>query len=57
MTLAEFPEKSELSDKISIDMKKPGFKFVDSTIINAYMQAVGIVKDHLTGCFRYREYN
>lgn len=41
-----------LSDKISKDLKKRGFKFVGSTIIYAYLQAVGIVDDHMEGCFK-----
>ncbi len=51
------PAKTPLSDKISSDLKRRGFKFVGSTIIYAYMQATGMVNDHLTGCFRYREVN
>jgi len=43
-----------LSDKISKDLKKLGFKFVGSTIIYAFMQATGMVNDHLTTCFLYR---
>lgn len=54
-TLSEVPSKTDLSDKISGDLKKRGFKFVGSTIIYAFMQAVGMVNDHLTGCFRYEE--
>ena len=49
-TLQEVPESTELSDKISKDMKKRGFKFVGTTIIYAYLQAVGVVNDHLTSC-------
>ncbi|MDO4727365.1 MAG: DNA-3-methyladenine glycosylase I, partial [Porphyromonadaceae bacterium] len=41
---------TELSDKISKDLKKRGFKFVGSTIVYAFMQAVGIVNDHLVDC-------
>lgn len=44
-----------LSDQISKDLKKLGFKFVGSTIIYAFMQAIGMVNDHLTDCFVYRE--
>ncbi len=44
------PAKTELSDKISKDMKKRGFKFIGTTIIYAYLQAVGVVDDHLEGC-------
>lgn len=48
--------KTPLSDKISKDLKKRGFRFVGSTIIYAYMQAVGLVNDHAAGCFvRQRE--
>ncbi|MGV8150781.1 MAG: DNA-3-methyladenine glycosylase I [Candidatus Woesearchaeota archaeon] len=51
-TLKELPAKTELSDKISIDLKKRGFKFMGSTIVYAHMQATGMVNDHLTSCFR-----
>jgi len=51
-SLNETPTKTLLSDKISEDMKKRGFKFVGSTIIYAYMQATGMVNDHLISCFR-----
>ncbi len=44
------PATSSLSDRISKDMKKLGFKFVGSTIIYSYMQAVGVVNDHIEGC-------
>ncbi len=54
-TLAEIPAKTELSDKISADLKKRGFKFTGSTIVYAHLQAAGIVNDHLTNCFRYNE--
>ncbi len=53
--LSEVPAKTELSDKISADLKKRGFKFTGSTIIYAHLQAAGIVNDHLTDCFRYNE--
>jgi len=46
---------SPISDKISKDLKKLGFKFVGSTIIYAFMQATGMVNDHLTSCFIYDE--
>ncbi len=49
------PANTELSDRISKDLKKRGFKFVGSTIIYAYMQATGMVNDHITSCFRYKE--
>lgn len=51
----EVPATTELSDKISKDLKKRGFKFVGSTVIYAYMQATGMVNDHVTDCFRYDE--
>jgi DNA-3-methyladenine glycosylase I len=46
----DMPAASPLSDKISRDMKKLGFKFVGSTIIYSYMQAIGMVNDHMTWC-------
>jgi len=49
----DIPAFTPLSDRISKDMKKKGFKFVGSTIIYAYMQAVGVVNDHTAGCFLY----
>jgi DNA-3-methyladenine glycosylase I len=54
-SLSELPAKTELSDKISEDLKKRGFKFVGSTVIYAHMQATGMVNDHLVSCFRYNE--
>lgn len=54
-TLKELPAKTELSDLISTDLKKRGFKFVGSTIVYAHMQATGMVNDHLRNCFRYKE--
>jgi len=51
----EAPSKTEISDSISKDLKKRGMKFVGSTIIYAYMQAVGMVNDHLVTCFRHKE--
>jgi DNA-3-methyladenine glycosylase I len=53
-TLKDIPAKTELSNAISKDLKKRGFSFVGSTIIHAHMQAVGMVNDHLTDCFRYK---
>ena len=53
-TLAELPAKTPLSDAISKDLKKRGFKFVGSTIVYAYMQSVGMVNDHLVGCPRHK---
>ena len=51
----KIPATSAESDAFSKDLKKRGFSFVGSTIIYAYMQAVGMVNDHLVDCFRYRE--
>ena len=54
LSLKELPSKTPLSDKISSDLKKRGFKFVGSTIVYAYMQAIGIVNDHTTNCFKHK---
>jgi DNA-3-methyladenine glycosylase I len=54
-SLKELPARTKLSDKISDDLKKRGFKFVGSTIVYAHMQATGMVNDHITECFRYKE--
>jgi len=51
----DLPSKTELSDKISDDLRARGFKFVGSTIIYAHMQAIGLVNDHIVDCFRYNE--
>ena len=51
----EVPAKTELSDKISHDLKKKGVTFFGSTICYSFMQAVGMVNDHETDCFRYKE--
>jgi len=53
--MREIPATSRESDTFSKDLKRRGFSFVGSTIIYAHMQAVGMVNDHLVGCFRYRE--
>ena len=49
-TMEEVPAKTELSDRISADLKKRGFKFAGSTIIYAFMQSIGMVNDHLISC-------
>lgn len=49
----QIPPKTELSDEISKDLKKRGMNFVGSTIIYAFLQAVGVVNDHEVSCFRY----
>jgi len=51
----DVPAKTEISDAISKDLKKRGFNFVGSTIMYAFMQATGMVNDHLVTCFRYKE--
>ncbi len=56
-TLSELPARTENSDAMSKDLKKRGFKFIGSTICYAFMQAVGMVNDHTTDCFRYHEIN
>jgi DNA-3-methyladenine glycosylase I len=53
-TRADVPARTELSDRISKDLARRGFTFVGSTIIYAYLQAVGVVNDHTMDCFRYR---
>lgn len=50
------PAKSKESDAMSADLKSRGFKFVGSTICYAFMQAVGMIHDHTTDCFRYKEF-
>jgi DNA-3-methyladenine glycosylase I len=52
---SDHPATSEISDKLSTDLKKRGFKFVGPTIIYAHMQATGMVNDHLISCFRYSQ--
>ena len=49
-SMAELPASTPLSDQISKDLKKRGFKFVGSTIIYAFMQAAGLVDDHMVWC-------
>lgn len=53
--MADVPAKTGLSDLISKDLKKRGFKFLGSTTLYAHMQACGMVNDHQTDCFRHRE--
>ena len=52
---ARVPARTAESDALSKDLARRGFRFVGSTICYAFMQAVGMVNDHTTGCFRYRE--
>ena len=54
-SMKEVPAKTAESDAMSKDLKRRGFKFVGSTICYAFMQAVGMVNDHLVGCFRHGE--
>ena len=54
-SIKEIPAKTELSDAISKDLKKRGFKFVGSTVVYAHLQATGLINDHTTDCFRHNE--
>jgi DNA-3-methyladenine glycosylase I len=53
-SMTTVPARTEVSDALSKDLKRRGFKFVGSTIMYAFMQATGMVDDHMIGCFRYR---
>lgn len=55
--LEDLPPQTIVSEQISKDLKKRGFKFVGPTIIYAHMQAIGLVNDHVLDCFRYNEIN
>lgn len=55
ISLSEVPAATEISDAMSKDLKKRGFNFVGSTIMYAFMQATGMVNDHLVSCFRYSQ--
>tara|TARA_R110000850_G_scaffold190308_2_gene316170 strand:+ start:9389 stop:9958 length:570 start_codon:yes stop_codon:yes gene_type:complete len=54
-SMSEAPATTPLSDKVSKDLKKRGFKFMGSTVVYAHMQATGMLNDHLVDCFRYNE--
>lgn len=54
-SMSEMPVKTEISERMSKELKKRGFNFVGPTICYAFMQAVGMVNDHTTDCFRYEE--
>jgi DNA-3-methyladenine glycosylase I len=54
-TFQDVPARTEVSDRMSRDLRRRGFRFVGSTICYAFMQAVGMVNDHTIDCFRYRE--
>ncbi len=51
----QVPATTKLSEQISKDLKKIGFRFVGPTIVYSYLQATGLINDHLTSCFRYKE--
>ncbi len=53
--LSEIPAETEESRSMSKDLKRRGFRFVGPTVCYAFMQAAGLVNDHVVGCFRYRE--
>ena len=53
--LAEIPANTELSDRVSKDLRERGFRFIGTTTIYSHLQAAGVVNDHLMGCFRYRQ--
>jgi DNA-3-methyladenine glycosylase I len=53
-SMGDIPATTADSDRLSADLRRRGFRFVGSTIVYAFMQSVGIVDDHLPGCFRYR---
>jgi DNA-3-methyladenine glycosylase I len=52
-SIKDVPARTELSDRISKHLQKRGFRFVGSTIVYAYLQAVGVVNDHVASCFRH----
>jgi DNA-3-methyladenine glycosylase I len=54
-TMSSVPASTAISDALSRDLRRRGFSFVGSTIMYAFMQATGLVNDHLTGCYRHRE--
>jgi len=54
-TMADVPASTDISTALSKDLKKRGFNFCGPTIVYAFMQAAGLVNDHLTSCFRYEE--
>ena len=54
-SLGEIPSKTAISDAMSKDLSRKGFKFVGSTICYSFMQAAGMVNDHVVGCYRHRE--
>jgi DNA-3-methyladenine glycosylase I len=53
-TVGSLPATTPVSDSLSVDLRRRGFRFVGSTIVYSFLQSVGLVDDHLPGCFRYR---
>ncbi len=53
--LSDFPSKTPLAEKISVDLKKRRFKFVGPTVVYAFMQGIGMVNDHVVSCFRHTQ--
>lgn len=53
-SMGDIPATTAVSDALSADLRRRGFRFVGSTIVYAFMQSVGLVDDHVAGCFRYR---
>jgi len=51
--VGSIPARTPMSDTLSVDLRRRGFRFVGSTIVYAFMQSVGLVDDHVAGCFRY----
>jgi DNA-3-methyladenine glycosylase I len=54
-SISEVPATSELSDKVSKDLKSRGFKFLGTIVIYSHLQAIGVINDHLADCFRHKE--
>ena len=54
-TLKELPAKTVDSDRLNVDLKKRGFKFLGSTVLYSHLQAVGLINDHIITCFRYQQ--
>ena len=54
-SISEIPATSELAERVSADLKKRGFRFVGPTIIYSHLQAIGVINDHLVGCYRYKQ--
>lgn len=54
-TLSDYPAKTPLAQRLAVDLKARGFKFLGPTVVYAHMQAVGMVNDHVVSCFRHKE--